>query len=145
MTTLNFNIQPSFTELLYDGLNIDLHNEYVWSKSERIDQNLKLIFYRRNESYVNLKNPEWLCILVKGVKNIWTKDHNEDYPKEHLDEDSNTPDLFGYSYTGDSIMEGPTDYNQSKPELTTLIFTTVTGKALKVEGISAEINLMKKL
>ena len=144
MNLKNFTIEPSFSEISYGPITIDLHNEYLWMKTAKNDEVIKLIFEKRVEKWTNRYMPEWFCLKIDGVTGIWEKEEDKDYPHEYLNADINTPDLFGFSYSGDESMKGPTDFKRSNDNLVALILTTVTGKTLKVEGKSAEIIEMKK-
>ena len=145
MILRNFSIEPSFTEISYNGIWLDLHNDYLWTKTINENGILELIYIKRDAEWVNKDSPIWFCIKIDGIKGIWTKDDDIDYPKEHIENDKNTPDLFGFSYAGNEIMDGPTSNIKLTDNLSALIFTTVTGKTLKVEGKSAEFLEMKKL
>lgn len=145
MILLNFSIEKSFTEIEYNGTTIDLHNDYLWTKTENNGDIVKLFFDRRKEEWINKKAPIWFCIRISGVHGFWSKESDNDYPTEHKNSDEKVPDLFGFSYSGDEIMEGPSDNIKSSEKLSALIFTAVTGKAIKIEGEATELIELKKL
>ena len=145
MKLVNFKIESSFTEISYGDFWIDLHNDYIWTKTINDGEIMKLIYEKINAEWVNDSTPLKFCIKIEGVNGIWEKGNDSDYPIDSLEDDKNTPDLFGYSYFGDKIMEGPADFKKSNDDLVALIFTTIKGRTLKVSGESAEIIEMKNL
>ncbi|QCX01337.1 hypothetical protein FGM00_14915 [Aggregatimonas sangjinii] len=143
MNLKNFTIESSFTEISYGDIWIDLHNDYLWTETINDSKSIKLFYEKREAEWVNEAAPVWFCIKIDGVKGVWTKENDNDYPIEHLENDKNTPDLFGFGYSGNEIMDEPTDFKKSSEELEALIFTFVTGRTLKISGQTAEIIELK--
>ena len=132
------------SELNYQNHSIDLHNCYIFLGTKySLDTKRAWLLYRRRDSATDSNAPySGIFLKFENVSNLYKKSHDIDYPLEYLEEDSQTPDLMGFSYKGDKIMEGPTS-NKKENGLDSLIFTFVTGKSIKIEADSVELIINK--
>ena len=139
MILTNFSID-SFSALIFEGNYFDVHNNFVFIDFifDDLNKRAEFNFKKSDGAWV----PEGIIpgfkIRFENVASVYTKNHDMDYPPEHIQHDGCTIGLFGFSYDGDEIMTGPTDVN-ARNDLPSLIFVFVTGKAIKIIAETAEM------
>ena len=128
----------------YVDHHLDLHNCFHFEGMEILQENgLRLNFKKSSGDWVQDEELLGFSLQFYRTTKVYTKDHDEDYPREHLENDAACPDLLGFSYSGDAIMTGPTDYHKSSDDLPAFLFTLVTGKAIKIMAESVELFVSK--
>lgn len=125
----------------YTDCYLDLHNcfslETITEKDE--DNSVELKFRKAGSDCLNYDELPGFKLKFKNVSEVLTKGHNPDYSMEYLEKDGRCPDLFGFSYAGIEIMDGPADHLKSNEALKTLLFTFVTGRSIKIMADSVEL------
>jgi hypothetical protein len=103
MKALNFSISEGFTELSYNGSDFDLHNDFdlLSFKHDNVLCIAEIIFAKGSGDWVPKDNPNSLTLLFKNVKNVYYKDHNEDYPTDYITQDELTVNMVGFSISAD--------------------------------------------
>ena len=140
MTLENFKINDDLISIDYANQYLDLHNNFEFGGLNQLNkETVELIFTKGNGNWIKEDELNGFKLKFKNVTNVITKQSDSDYPLEYLEQDNKTPDIFGFSYRGEEIMEGPTDNSKSDDELQALLFTFVTGRAIKIEAASVEL------
>jgi len=142
MQIKNFIINPDFISLNYQDQYFDLHNNFeltdtTYNNEEKV---VRLIFTKSNGDWVPKNNPKSLTLLFTNVARVYYKDHDIDYPAEHIAQDELTINMLCFSFDSNEIMDGVTD-NVSRQDLPALLFVLETGKAIKIMAESVELFL----
>jgi len=123
-----------------NGRYLDVHNcfHYVALVKDERNHQSELVF-RANTIECSLsKGIKGFSLVFENVEAIYEKGSDPDYPAPYLDQDKTCVDLFGLSYDGDEMMDGPSNH-QPGEGLSSLIFVFVTGAAFKITATKVSL------
>src|ERR1044072_7990697 len=126
MQLANFEIDSGFTTIVFDGRNLDLHNnfEFALLDYDKVSGIAQVTFNKGTGKWIPNTDPDKLTLVFKNVSRIYQKEHDSEYPADYLQQDGNMVDMIGFSYDGNEIMDGVTD-NIPNKELPALLIVFV--------------------
>lgn len=133
MVASNFSFGADFVSIDYQDHGLDVHNCYnlVGFVHNASAETAEITFKKGTGSWIREEELDGFSIRFEYVTAVYTKGHDDDYPREHLAHDGGTVNLMGFMYGDGEDMDGVSSH-EPDPELPSVIFCFVTGKAIKV-------------